>query len=422
MNKPFRPVQLVQLVQLTFPWLSVQVTRVASEKVDPKLGKLGGHLCILAERICHLSDSLKRRLERDGIIRHLLTKLETTLSGSSSTTKTSNVQLKLFYGRHLEFPLLTTIAAALDDSGDDGQTGGQTLTRLQSVIRTALLRGKINYRDTFSTFTEISQMEQEEDDEPDEGPMTEWSSEKDDFAGYEKYAKALYDTLVRYRACHCDREDQNDQHWARLRLKPLYQATQNNQIPFDMLFSASPNPPRTVQFDWQDVRVYVPTSKPSRRVQWTQELPSARDAHPNNDTDNDTYERIDTLCTLISSRCGSLLCFKAASDHLMVLRKATDLVSQHNVRHEASPGLHLGQVLDRFNMRHGMRPVLAYILAKAVWYYYDSGWTNSGMTKDIVYFMGETVEDDVSYFCKPYLSASCAHGPARQPNAARLSA
>lgn len=56
-------------------------------------------------------------------------------------------------------------------------------------------------------------------------------------------------------------------------------------------------------------------------------------------------------------------------------------------------------------MRHGMWPVLAYILAKAVWYYYDSEWVSMGITKNSVYFMGETLDDDVSYFCKPYLSA-----------------
>ncbi|KAK3299686.1 uncharacterized protein B0H64DRAFT_337797 [Chaetomium fimeti] len=402
MNNRYRP---VQLAQHTFPWLSVQVTRVASQKVDPKLGKLGGHLCIFAERLPHLSDSQKRRLEHHGTIRRLLTKLETALSASSNPTKIRHGLISLPFGGHLDFPLLTNIAIAMEDANDGGHKGVRALPLIEPIIRNALLKGNIDYAGIFSTFVEVSEIGQEDNGEVDEALVPQSPSGKDDFAGYERYAKALYKVLVRYGSCNCDRQDQNDRHWARLRLKPLYQANENNQIPFDMLFSASPNPPRTVRFEWQHVRVFVPTSKSRRKVQWAQQLAPAHEADQPDGTDNEAYERIETLCTLIASRCGSLLCFKAAGDHLMVLRGATDLVSQHNVKHDTSPGLHLGQVLDRFNMRHGMRPVLAYILAKAAWYYYDSEWTSMGVSNDCVYFMGETLEDEVVYFCKPYLSA-----------------
>ncbi|KAK4159909.1 hypothetical protein QBC43DRAFT_326320 [Cladorrhinum sp. PSN259] len=403
MKNRYRP---VQLAQQTFPWLSVQVTRVACQKVNSKLGQLGGHLYICAEKILQLPDSVRRRLERDGIIQRLLTKLEAVLSASSNHGNMSNSQLKQFFGGYLDFPLLTSIAVAMDDASEGGEKGRQTLSLIESIIKAALFKSNINYMDIFSSIFEISEIGQEENTDFDDTPSPELSPGKDDFAGYERYAKTLYDTLVRYSSCNCERKDQNDQHLARIRLKPIYQANDSKQIAFDMLFSASPNPPRSVQFDWQDVRVFVPTGKPRRRVQWAQEPTATHETSQPGVTDSDmeAYERIDTLCTLISSRCGSLLCFKAASDQLMVLRKATDLVSQHNVRHDASPGLHLGQVLDRFNMRYGMRPVLAYILAKAVWYYYDSQWTSMGMTKDFVYFMGETLEDEVVYFCKPYLS------------------
>ncbi|KAH6845818.1 hypothetical protein B0I37DRAFT_398947 [Chaetomium sp. MPI-CAGE-AT-0009] len=326
-------------------------------------------------------DSQKGRLVQYGTIQRLLNKLEAAFIVSSIPAKMWNGQLGLPFGGHLDFPLLTSIAAAMEDANDGGCKGVQTLALIEPIIKNALLRGKIDYMAIFSTFLEASEIGQEENAELDDAPVPEVPSGKDDFAGYEKYAKALYKVLVRYGSCNCDRQDQNDRHWARLRLKSHYQANTSNQIPFDMLFSASPNPTRTVRFEWQDVRVFVPTGKSPRR------------ANEPGRTDDEAYERIETLCTLISSRCGSLLCFKSAGDHLMVLRKATDLVSQHNVKHDASPGLHLGQVLDRFNMRHGMRPVLAYILAKAAWYYYDSEWTSMGMSKD----------NEVVYFCKPQM-------------------
>ena len=121
----FRP---VQLAQLTFPWLSVQVTRVASQKVDPKLGKLGGHLCIFAERIQHLSDSQKRRLERDGIVQNLLVRLEAAFSVPPQIIKTLPIP------SHLAFPLLENAAAAIEDANESGRRGRQALALVESVI------------------------------------------------------------------------------------------------------------------------------------------------------------------------------------------------------------------------------------------------------------------------------------------------
>ncbi|KAK3382918.1 hypothetical protein B0T24DRAFT_645438 [Lasiosphaeria ovina] len=360
---------LVRLAQQTFPWLSVQVTRVASQK--------------------------KRRLERDGLIQHLLARLEAVLSVSAPVAKMHvwNRRPNPPSPAHLAFPLLADTAAALEDANEGGLKGGQALASIESVIRNALLMGKADYQGIFLAFVEVSKIGKEKD-EFDEAPDSELPPENDDFAGYEN-------------SCRCSRQDLNDRHWARLRLKPLYRANTDNQIPFDMSFSASPNPHRTLQFEWQDVQVLVPTSKPSRRVQWAQEpAPAAHvGANQPSEADNEAYERVETLCTLISGRYGSLLCLKADRDRLMVLREASDLVSRHNAQHDASAGLHLGQVLEQFNMRHGMRPVLAYVLAKAVWYYYDSEWMSMSMTEDSVYFMGEILEDEVTYFFKPYLSA-----------------
>ncbi|KAM7210130.1 hypothetical protein V8F06_014486 [Rhypophila decipiens] len=388
----------LQLAQLTFPWLSVQVTKVASQKVDPKLGRLGGHLCIFAERIQSISDPQKRRLECDGIIPNLLARLEAAFSLPPHVIKTLPIPSPLV------FPLLENAAAAIEDVSEGGPKGREALALVESATINALMKAKADFRDIFSTFSEASKIGQEEEYDFDGAQAPEVVSGKDDVAGYEKYAKTLYKTLAQYSSCRCTRQDPNDRHWARLRLKPFYQANTNRQIPFDLSFSAAPGPQRTLQFEWQDVQVLVPTK--SRRVQWAREpTPTARGASPSTELGSEHDERIDTLCTVISSRCGSLLCLQAYRDQLRVLREANDVVSGHNIQHDASPGLHLGQVLGRFNMRHGMRPVLAYILAKAVWYYYDSEWMSMAVTKNSVYFMGETLDDDVAYFCKPYLSA-----------------
>jgi hypothetical protein len=52
-----------------------------------------------------------------------------------------------------------------------------------------------------------------------------------------------------------------------------------------------------------------------------------------------------------------------------------------------------------------MRPVLAYVLAKSVWQYYNSEWMNTVWTKNKIFFMEAGDEENSSYFCKPYIAA-----------------
>lgn len=62
-----------------------------------------------------------------------------------------------------------------------------------------------------------------------------------------------------------------------------------------------------------------------------------------------------------------------------------------------------------------MRPILAFMLAKAVWHYYDSEWMNVGWNLDNICFMGEVDDDGEStYFLRPYLSTrldKCSEKP-----------
>lgn len=71
-------------------------------------------------------------------------------------------------------------------------------------------------------------------------------------------------------------------------------------------------------------------------------------------------------------------------------------------------GLHLGEMLRTFKMRHGMRPVIAYIIAQSVWHFYDSDWMNVEWMTSSIYFINElsAENNEVAYYCKPYLNAS----------------
>ncbi len=108
--------------------------------------------------------------------------------------------------------------------------------------------------------------------------------------------------------------------------------------------------------------------------------------------------REDGFCEILGSSCGATLCFKVSRGQLRTLDESSDDVAE--VKPEA--GLPLSSILQGFRMSHGMRPVLAYILAKATWHYYDTSWMGLSWTNNRIYFMKG--QDSSTYFCTPYLT------------------
>lgn len=106
------------------------------------------------------------------------------------------------------------------------------------------------------------------------------------------------------------------------------------------------------------------------------------------------------FCTLISSRCGSRLCFRVTNDHLRLLEDSLEIEHVIHPTHGAS----LGVILADFNLQFGMRPILAYTLAKSVWQYYSSDWMKTVWTKDKIFFMEMGQDKELHYFFKPYVS------------------
>ncbi|KAK4182828.1 hypothetical protein QBC35DRAFT_349749, partial [Podospora australis] len=218
-----------------------------------------------------------------------------------------------------------------------------------------------------------------------------------DVSGYAKHARTLYDVLAPYTQCSCTipGKDETDRHRARLRLKPVYELGHGGCVPFNMIFSILPNPLRSQDYQWQDTQILLPTT--IKEVHWEE---SQRQQSLPEDLDS---EQVESLCEVLAGNCGTTLSFFAEKDRLRVLYDPVGL--KHRRGLHPSSGLHLGQILDRFDMRHGMRVVLAYTLAKAVWYYYDSEWMTLSIGNRNANFMAEAADDGTAYFCKPYLCA-----------------
>ncbi|KAH8881812.1 subtilisin-like protein [Thozetella sp. PMI_491] len=235
----------------------------------------------------------------------------------------------------------------------------------------------------------------------------------DDLPAYTRYAKSLHAALCEHAQCSCTKPSQAHQHWARVRLRPIHRFVEGQLVPFEMLFSASPDPITSGNHSWQSVKIMVRSKNAfPKSVQFKQGDATINLSEPAVIEDSDLVEG--SLCKFISSPSGSLVCFRLDRGRLMALREQENLPEGY--KPEPGLGLQLSDALDGYKLRHGMRPLLAYVLAKTVWHYYDSDWMNFGWTKHNIYFMAETTNGyEIKYLCRPYVHVNLNTSHGRPP-------
>ena len=122
-------------------------------------------------------------------------------------------------------------------------------------MRASLVKKRIKSDIIVPLLQRCSEIRAEDElDDPESAVFT-----KDDLPGYAKHARIVHGVLCTYAACICQRSSAADRHWARLRLKPVQEYVDGSLVPFELLFSASPNPDEIHNYDWQGVQVLVPT-------------------------------------------------------------------------------------------------------------------------------------------------------------------
>ncbi|MBE3045211.1 hypothetical protein IMZ48_22195 [Candidatus Bathyarchaeota archaeon] len=97
-------------------------------------------------------------------------------------------------------------------------------------------------------------------------------------------------------------------------------------------------------------------------------------------------EEITELCTLVRDRDPSLVKLSASNNGLF--REGVELPGEPRISLRA-PSVSLARLLSSASMRNDgqRRLLLSYLLAKAVWKFYDVDWMTEYWTKDAVHFM-----------------------------------
>ncbi|KAI8269269.1 putative subtilisin [Colletotrichum sp. SAR11_239] len=213
----------------------------------------------------------------------------------------------------------------------------------------------------------------------------------------------LYAVLKSHSLCTCfaGRPRDRSRHHARLRLRDDV-VKDDEQIIFDMLFSESP----TVWDYWQDLQFRVSVKKAaSKAVKFSIEGgDKIAGSHHGFVDEKMKLVKPTEFCSLVNTKLGSQIrCHVQDSE----LRRFHDgfPVGQDV---ESGPSISLQSILRIGRLSNRMKLVLAYIVARSYWQYYDSPWMNSPWTSDTIHFLCESQWADGSlstgalYASKPY--------------------
>ncbi|PKK48405.1 hypothetical protein CI102_8124 [Trichoderma harzianum] len=212
---------------------------------------------------------------------------------------------------------------------------------------------------------------------------------------------ALFSVLKSHSLCTCTWNggpgtDGKGKHHVRLRLNDKITKI-DGCVAFDMLFAATP----LVSDHWQELQMRVAMRKKARKAVHYHEEPlvsSPGDA-PKSDISERERSRLilpEQFCRLVKTPIGSRICCRVQDEELHQLYDGVPLKQQ------IGPGssMSLREILAQCKLSNRMKLVLAYIVARSFWQYYDSPWMGSAWSSDSIHFLRESPldgdEDDES--------------------------
>ncbi|GJC88682.1 hypothetical protein ColLi_11520 [Colletotrichum liriopes] len=215
----------------------------------------------------------------------------------------------------------------------------------------------------------------------------------------------LYAALKSYSRCTClnSLASSRGGHHARLRLCDKVVKV-DGQVAFDMLFSAAP----TAWDHWQDFQLRVSMRKKGgKAVKFADNGACRLSAGCDNRFAKKTrVVKPGEFCSLIKLKLSSRICCHVQDSELHQLYDGFPVLQDV----DSGPSFSLRGVLEMGRLSNRMKLVLAYIVARSFWQYYDSPWMESPWTSDSIHFLPESLKTDENqssgalYASKPYFA------------------
>ncbi|KAJ9614447.1 hypothetical protein H2200_002583 [Cladophialophora chaetospira] len=227
-------------------------------------------------------------------------------------------------------------------------------------------------------------------------------------------SKQLYQTLCRYSTCQCDENDEirattpmrRKAHLSRLRLKP-FREVKERFVCFDMVFSSRPVHPFLLrEIEWQHMQFQVLSERAGKK--------RARFSELENCLGLPQQRRIlakeEQLCEHMRSASGSQICLRVRDDQVWLLEDCLPLEASVL----SSPSLSLSAALQTGHLSNKMKVILAYIIARSVWEFYNSDWMSRSWSAEDIHFLQESSSDvrgkPVVSINRPYLAFEWTEG------------
>ncbi|KAM4055141.1 short chain dehydrogenase [Hirsutella rhossiliensis] len=195
----------------------------------------------------------------------------------------------------------------------------------------------------------------------------------------------LHSTLLRYQKCR--REGSHRSIITNIRLNGYRRLAANDATAeFGVLFFDHPH---TGECHWQEACIQICPRQPSTasRIRFWDDEHEQQPSSPSQCHENYTPISYSNFCHYISSRSQAQLLLSAQNGMLM-LRRHCDISRNWISNQRAVP---LATLLREHEARftEKMKAVLAMLLARAAWQFYDSALIGQGLTKENVHFLFE---------------------------------
>ncbi|KAL7939067.1 hypothetical protein V8C35DRAFT_285615 [Trichoderma chlorosporum] len=216
----------------------------------------------------------------------------------------------------------------------------------------------------------------------------------------ESYPRHVYDTLYRvinkYSKCHCGLPNLPSKlprrHWGRLELQANF-STIDDEVPFHTVFSKRGSCEYDEKIEWQHLQIRVPRQQHKVRA-----VAFEDETHYDNVKDrakrDDVPEVASTseFCKFLGRDIGSGSRVARIKDEtLLFLKRAVKI----EVDIADGKSISLADVLNNYSLAPKTKLILAYILAKSIWQFYDSDFMSvCWNTKSIQLFREREDDDD----------------------------
>ncbi|KAH6888447.1 hypothetical protein B0T10DRAFT_488196 [Thelonectria olida] len=305
------------------------------------------------------------------------------------------------------FPTLDALVAA--------DTNAETITRIEnSMEKFALESSRITqpYLSFLQSFSQAKDQAKKHAASTYDSPEMRRDMKKSKSIEDESYPRHVYETLYsvvnRYANCCCGvpipSPNAPGRHWRRLELKANFRST-DREILFHTVFSKEGSTELGEKVKWQHLQFRVPRKKrngPVVVIQDRKRDDSAEDSgdltapchatKPKEPGDVTKVTSISEFCKFLGEDIGPVTKdIRIRDGELHVLERPVDI--EVDIADESS--ISLADVLDKYSVDPKGKLLLAYLLAKSVWQFYDSDFMSARWsTESIQLFRGRKKEDD----------------------------